>query len=627
MLKRLELESFESMYKDRVFKVPQVFRDDKEVMLKIVSKSSASLIHASDILKNDRDVVLAAIQNEQPCAPLAIRHASKKLQADKKIARVVLGHGHGIKALSLLPRSIQQDCNLVLQAIQWSCDECNKSYETLSKLAEEMLDDYDIVYEAVKRRGSNLQYVTDKSLLEDIDIVMAAWENDGAAIQYIPDCPARDEMLEEHNLIVLVENCGHCVLKELDEKYIMDRKYLLVAVKNGMIVPEDVSLKLYEQDRPLFNDVLRHSSKPLKQYEAFPESIREQDANVGTDILKTNTSFDEESWAFRFAREIPKDDMQNHIESLMKMARCQYTYPGGDFWDVKSIVVSLCNINGDYFANVSTRLCADIDVVKAAFGSGRVGVRTIKKVPQTLYQANHDIAALAVSACTDESPNWGDRSSIFHHFGPQVTSCKLFFLAWVQRGWSVRNHYGRLLPFADDHSVILEAIKIAKNGSVSQIFAGLPGTLREDKEFMMKAVEANPRVIKEANADILQDFGYLLHGIAASKASLLYFTHKDKDFDLIADFAAEVRNRLFFVDTVLLHFFGSISTGGNKRAKRRRTGRKRDNCPLCQLHLLEIGGEGGEWIKRNIAQFADIPVGSDLKLFRSAIENLEYWGY
>ena len=54
-----------------------------------------------------------------------------------------------------------------------------------------MLDDYDIVYEAVKRRGSNLQYVTDKSLLEDIDIVMAACESDGGAIQYIPDCAGK----------------------------------------------------------------------------------------------------------------------------------------------------------------------------------------------------------------------------------------------------------------------------------------------------------------------------------------------------------------------------------------------------------------------------------------------------
>ena len=87
MLHRLDLESFESMYKDRVFRVPEVLRDDKEVMLKIVSKSSPSLIHASDTLQNDRDVVLAAIQNEQPCAPLAIKHASKKLQGDKKIAR------------------------------------------------------------------------------------------------------------------------------------------------------------------------------------------------------------------------------------------------------------------------------------------------------------------------------------------------------------------------------------------------------------------------------------------------------------------------------------------------------------------------------------------------------------
>lgn len=96
---------------------------------------------------------------------------------------------------------------------------------------------------------------------------------------------------------------------------------------------------------------------------------------------------------------------------------------------------------------------------------------------------------------------------------------------------------------------------------------------------------------------------------------------------MLADAAAEVRDRLSLVNAVILHFFGSISLGGNKRAKRRRTGRKSDNRSLCQLHLINIGGEGGEAMKRAIFDFAGIPFGPDLKLYRTALENLEHFGY
>ena len=206
---------------------------------------------------------------------------------------------------------------------------------------------------------SNLQYVTDKSLLEDIDIVMAACENDGSAIQYVPKCQARDEMLEENNLIVLIENGGHCILEELGEEYMLKRKYLLAAVKSGMIIPEDISLKLYEQNRSLFKAVLRHTNQPFKQYEAFPESIC-NDADVGTDILKTNNSFDEESWASRFSKEIPKDVVRNHIGSLMKMAKNESTAYANDIWDQQCIAVLLCKIDGENFAHVSARLREDV---------------------------------------------------------------------------------------------------------------------------------------------------------------------------------------------------------------------------------------------------------------------------
>jgi len=145
LLLRLELPEFEEFYKSRVYRVPNVFRNDKEVMLKVVSKSVAS-----EELKNDRDVVMAAIKSPHECAPLAIRYASKKMREDKRIVRTVLRHGHGIKALKHLPRKFREDNKLVLLAVKSSSKEANASHEILSDLPEDMVDDADIVYEAVK---------------------------------------------------------------------------------------------------------------------------------------------------------------------------------------------------------------------------------------------------------------------------------------------------------------------------------------------------------------------------------------------------------------------------------------------------------------------------------------------
>jgi len=624
-MQRLELDEFETMYKDDEYKVPIAFCDDKELMLKIVSKCSGALSYASKELKNDRDVVMAAIQNPHSCAPKAIQYASKKLQGDRRIARALLEHGYGITAFPLLPRKLQDDYKLALLAIQCSSEECSESYEHLSELSEEMLDDYEIVYEAVKRRGSNLRFVTDEFLLEDIDIVMAACENDGAAIEYCPKGPTRDEILQGSNLVVLLENGGHSVLAELGDEYMLQSKYLMPAVKNGMVLTADFASKLYKEDRPLFMDVLRRTSQPFEQYGVLPEDIR-SDATVGTAILKTNESFDEASWAFRFSKDIPEDVIRDHIDRLMTIAKNERVTGGGDIWDSKPIAVSLCKILGDNFTRVSTRLKTDVDVAKAAF-SGLVFFHTIRNTPQALFRQNHDIAAMAIKALDAHHISWHTRSDIFRHFGHEVCSSRVVFMEWVRKGFPTRHHYGRTIPFANDGSVALEAIKNFQGGNVGEVFSEFSTRLRGNKAFMVSAVQANPEVLKFATEGLLTDFDYMLRGVSVSKEVLKPFSHKGREFDQLADFAAEVRDRLADADGYVIHFLGAIALDPSpgKRSKRRRTGRRTDNC--CHLRMLDLGYETGAVIKRKIAEFAGIPVGPELKMLRAALENLQFWGY
>jgi hypothetical protein len=412
----------------------------------------------------------------------------------------------------------------------------------------------------------------------------------------------------------------------------MQRKYLLAAVKQGMIIPADVSLKLYEKNRPLFYKVLGDTSKPFKQYDALPRSIL-KNINTRTAILKSN-KFDEGTWAFRFSKDIPTVDMRKHIAPLMKMAKNESVSQNEEsaIWDVKSIVLSLCKINGNLFPKASQRLREDIDLAKAAFSDGTVSLNTIKKCPQSLFQANHDLAALALTAYDNFYSHW-ERFQVLTHLGVEVTSSRVIFLAFVKKGWSFRGQYRDQIPFRNDLTFALEAIKNAKSieklTEILNVFSS-DHALRDNKQFMLSAVEANPEVIKCASKYLMEDFDFLLRAISVSRATLVHFCHKGNDFDLLADFAAVARETLALTDGVVLHFFGAMcidpaSSGGKKRAKRRRTGRTSDNC--CYLRLLDLGGEGGIFIKRTIAEYADIPVGLILKLTRRALENVEFWGY
>ena len=319
-LQRLELDDFEKFYRNRQYRVPQVFRNDKEVMLKIVSKNSLALSNASQELKDDRELVMAAIQNRQSSAPQAIQYASNKLKSDRRIARAVLRHGYGIKALKHLPRKLREDHKLVLLAVKSSSEECNKTYETLSELSEQMVEDPDIVFEAVKRRGSNLRFVEDLVLIEDEVIIRAACQNDGTAMQYLPDL-IQKEMLRGENLRMVIEN-GNCMAMEsADDRWWTD-EFILLAAKNGLIYCSENMADWYKEDRQLVLDILAQTDEPFEQYNDLPDCIRSDD-QVGLTILRTNESrdFEEGTLALHLRKEITDDEIaRQYMDKIMKFA-------------------------------------------------------------------------------------------------------------------------------------------------------------------------------------------------------------------------------------------------------------------------------------------------------------------
>ena len=619
-LARLDLDDFEEMYCDRTFQVPKIFRNDKEIMLKVVSKNSGSLEFASSKLQGDRDVVLAAVTQRSIFAPCALRHASTKLQGDKRIARTILEHDYGIRAFKFLSPRLQDDYNLALLGIESSSEACSKTYEHLSELPPEMLEDDTIVLAAVQKRGSNLRFAHPR-LQDDIEIVLAACVNDGASLQYCPKGPTRKAMLKEpHLTTVLSSKYGGGMLEFAPKKLRMQSKYLMLAVDNGMYIPDKMLAELYEEQRSLYVKVLRRSRFPYSLKHPRPGDTELGLAFLANDCLAgTLAEF--------LKKDVPTRVLKKHMKTLIMLARADSakslsTPAKDDFF----IMLALCKADDSCYEYASPRLKKDVRIAKVVLQSDVVSLKTILAVPKGLFATHHELACLAIKACdvnagTDTSWPRGE-NMLFNHFGEEVLSQKDVILEWVRRGWQLPALNFRELPRDEAEPILLETLKhLPKEvhtfyGCINRF----SNSFRRDKAFLKKAVRMNTKVISyPLTEEYFNDFDLMLAAVASSRKALQYFTHKDHGLDKMLEFATLARERLALVDGFVTNFLGGISI---PPAKRRRGAKN-----LCHLPLLDFGYETGAGIKGRIAEFAGIPMGPELKLLRPALENLKFWGY
>ena len=126
-----------------------------------MEKDGLSLKYASKRLRNDRDVVITAI-NENP---LALEYASNNLKNDKIIIWNVV-ESNGL-LLHLASEELRNDKDIVLPAVKqnglalkYASKIFNKS--SLKGYYHDLQFDMDIVIEAVKNNGHSLIYVPDR---------------------------------------------------------------------------------------------------------------------------------------------------------------------------------------------------------------------------------------------------------------------------------------------------------------------------------------------------------------------------------------------------------------------------------------------------------------------------------
>lgn len=215
--------------------------DIKEDVMLLIEENYITLNDVSERLKNDRDVVLKAISKHSD----NILYANKKFLGDKPLVLAAMKKAgeNCSKIFEKLSTSLKNDDELVHMGLKYA-PECliyltekySNNKELLMKLKVNRLEGYsdrlkndrDVVLMTVKLDGLNLKHAS-KELQDDYEIVLAAVRNDGRALEFASLRLRSDKKIVKsaiHNNIAAV----YCMSEEArDNKNIM----LYILKKDG----------------------------------------------------------------------------------------------------------------------------------------------------------------------------------------------------------------------------------------------------------------------------------------------------------------------------------------------------------------------------------------------------------
>tara|TARA_B110000503_G_scaffold128250_1_gene198939 strand:- start:108 stop:1016 length:909 start_codon:yes stop_codon:yes gene_type:complete len=148
----------------------QIRSDIRTLMIVYVLHDGSMLKYASKSLKNDKDVVLAAVRKTGS----ALAYASKRLENDKEVVLAAVTNDG--RALFHASGDMQKDKEVVLAAV-------TNNAGALNFASDDMQDDKEVVLAAVTKNG--LQLVDASERLRGMkDVVMAAVRHHGVALMH-----------------------------------------------------------------------------------------------------------------------------------------------------------------------------------------------------------------------------------------------------------------------------------------------------------------------------------------------------------------------------------------------------------------------------------------------------------
>ena len=225
---------------------------DRAAFLERVREAGDELEYASHQLKNNREVVMAAVGNDG----LALEYASEELKNNIEVVMAAIGNNG--RALTYASNQLKEDREVVMAAI-------GNNYWALEYASDELINNREVVMAAVGKYGQGLQYASNE-LKNDRELMMAAVGNDGWALKY-----ASVELKNNRELMMAAVGNNGRALTYASNQLKNDREVVMAAVGNDGWALEYASVELKNDKEVVMaavgNDgvMLEYASNQLKE--------------------------------------------------------------------------------------------------------------------------------------------------------------------------------------------------------------------------------------------------------------------------------------------------------------------------------------------------------------------------
>lgn len=342
---------------------PEQCGNDRLFMLTLLTHFPGEyLSEASPELQNDKEIVLAAVNNDET----AFEFASENLQADPQIVlAAVQNEGY---VLELVNENFRADHNIVLSAV-------SNNGHALQFASNNLRADRDIVLSAVSNNGSALQFASE-NLRSDRKIVLAAVSNSGTALRYTN----ANLRADRHVVRAAVENDGFA-LSYANQTLRSNRDIVLAACNKGNFsclpfVGEDLLA-----DRDFFMDIVHLRGRALKY--ANP--------TLRADPAVVLTAINNDGKALEYASKNFSSD-QNVVLTAVKNDGAALKYASEDLRNEHGIVLAAVKNDKNALAFASLSLQNNRDIVMQAI---KTDGRTLRYASKNL-RANPEIVLAAI---------------------------------------------------------------------------------------------------------------------------------------------------------------------------------------------------------------------------------------
>jgi hypothetical protein len=617
LLARVARSDFARKYEeDRLF-IPPKLRSDKEVILAILPKHVAVVESMACRLRDDVDIFKAVLEKAPHLPSHILQHFSERIRSNPDLMLLLCSHRDGLASMGFVCPSLRNDKTFMLKAIECCnhqgnhvCTDPSSSSSVSSSSGREaqilryashrLRDNHQVVLAAVQKCGLNIKHAS-YALRRDSQIVWAAVRQNGAAFRYCLPGPAKDSMLGDRTFVMgpLLRSAPNNVLRMLCvDRFRDDQEIVLEALACGLdwsLVPHE-----FQKDRAFVKEAIRRNSN---LYLDLSEPMRGE-YEIANGVIQVDGVDDQV--LLEATERCPQ--ILSDREAMLRIAKIWWTdvleetlrFSPIEIRADKEIMLEAVKNDPSMYEYCSEELFDDRDIIVAAVdGSPRI----LNLVDHQFQEANPGVVILAIQK-TARDDLWVLYDAIYDELWTNRDVAK----TWLSRGgdWLVDDFP---VDFESDQELLLTVAK----ENVTQ-FQNAPETLKKDKDFMLKAVALDGRVIREVDDSLRHDFDLVLLAFSGDQSALQFYANVE-DFEYMVTFTNKVRTALSEFDCFTNIVMENIVQPG------------KPNHHGCCLSLLNQGPETVQYHFDLISSYLGLICKDEVSKWRDASMHLLSWGY